>query len=126
MPKLVTTETWPAGREIVCQNDPGDQFYIIARGKVEVWRTDEESGEMSCMAVLQDGDYFGEITLITGFPRIATVRTATVCTCISIGRGQFDRLIDRYPELKRELSETAKQRMLESSKAGAAETAKLS
>jgi len=109
-----TTATWLAGREIVHQNDPGDQFYIIVRGRVEVWRNDESTGEHTCMAVLQDGDYFGEITLITGFPRTATVRTTTVCTCISIGRGQFERLIDKYPDLRRELSETAKQRMLES------------
>lgn len=111
------TETFPAGRNIVCQNDPGDKFYIIARGKVEVWRTEEHSGETSRMAVLQDGDFFGEITLITGFPRTATVRTATVCTCISLGRGQFTRLIDRFPELRRELSEIAVQRLRESSRA---------
>lgn len=109
------TTTYPPGREIVCQNDPGDQFYIIARGKVEVWRLDEATGENTCMARLQDGDYFGEITLITGFPRTATVRAVTVCTCISIGRGQFERLIDRYPELRKELSATASLRLQESS-----------
>ncbi len=38
------TETFQPGREIVRQNDPGDKFYIIARGKVEVWRTEEQSG----------------------------------------------------------------------------------
>ncbi len=114
------TETFPAGRDIVCQNDPGDRFYIIVRGKVEVWRTEDRSGEAMCMAVLQDGDYFGEITLITGFPRTATVRTATVCTCISLGRGQFDRLIDRFPEVRRELSDTALRRLLESTQVGVA------
>ncbi len=114
------TETFPTGRDIVCQNDPGDRFYIIVRGKVEVWRTEERSGETTCMAVLQDGDYFGEITLITGFPRTATVRTSTVCTCISLGRGQFDRLIDRFPEVRRELSDTALRRFLESTQVGVA------
>jgi ATP-binding cassette subfamily B protein len=115
-----TTETFPAGREIVCQDDPGDRFYIIARGQVEVWRTEMRSGEATCMAQLQDGDYFGEITLITGFPRTATVRTSTVCTCISLGRGQFDRLVDRFPEIRRELSDTALRRLLESSQVGMA------
>lgn len=114
------TETFPAKREIVCQNDPGDRFYIIVRGKVEVWRTEEHTGETRCVATLQDGDYFGEITLITGFPRTATVRTSTVCTCISLGRGQFDRLIDRFPEIRRELSETALRRLLESTQFGLA------
>jgi ATP-binding cassette subfamily B protein len=110
------TETFEVGREIVCQNDPGDKFYIIARGKVEVWRKEEQSGKSLCVGVLNDGDYFGEITLITGFPRTATVRTIAVTTCISLVRGQFTRLIERFPELKRELSETAVERLRSSSK----------
>jgi ATP-binding cassette, subfamily B, bacterial len=111
------TETFPPGREIVRQNDPGDKFYIIARGKVEVWRTEEQSGNAKRVAVLQDGDFFGEITLITGFPRTATVRTLTVCTCISLERGQFNRMMERFPDLRIQLSEVAVQRLRESSKA---------
>jgi ATP-binding cassette subfamily B protein len=114
------TETFPTGREIVRQNDPGDKFYIIARGLVEVWRTEERSGNTKRVAVLQAGDFFGEITLITGFPRTATVRALTVCTCISLERGQFNRMMERFPELRRQLSEVAVQRLRESSKAVAA------
>jgi ATP-binding cassette subfamily B protein len=117
------TEIFQPGREIVRQNDPGDKFYIIARGKVEVWRTEEQSGNTTRVAVLQDGDYFGEITLITGFPRTATVRTVTVCTCISLERGQFNRMLERFPELQRQMSEVAVQRLRESSKAAGASAA---
>lgn len=113
------TETFQPGREIVRQNDPGDKFYIIARGKVEVWRAEEGTGNTTRVAVLQDGDYFGEITLITGFPRTATVVTATVCTCISLERGQFNRMLEGFPELRRRMSEVAVQRLRESSKAAA-------
>jgi ATP-binding cassette subfamily B protein len=67
--------------------------------------------------VLQAGDFFGEITLITGFPRTATVRALTVCTCISLERGQFNRMMERFPDLRRHLSEIAVQRLRESSKA---------
>jgi ATP-binding cassette, subfamily B, bacterial len=112
------TDTFAPGREIVRQNDPGDKFYIIARGKVEVWRTEEQSGSSKRVAVLQDGDFFGEITLITGFPRTATVRTVTVCTCISLERGQFNRMLDRFPDLRRRVSDVAVQRLRESSKVG--------
>ncbi len=113
------TETFQPGRDIVRQNDPGDKFYIIARGKVEVWKTEEQSGATTQVAVLQDGDYFGEITLITGFPRTATVRTATVCTCLSLERGQFNRMLDRFPELRRQMSEVGVRRLRESSRAAA-------
>jgi len=111
------TETFDAGREIVRQNDAGDKFYIIARGKVGVWRTEEQSGHIKQVAVLHDGDFFGEITLITGFPRTATVRAVTVCTCISLGRGQFNKMMERFPELRRLLHEEAVRRLRESSKA---------
>jgi ATP-binding cassette subfamily B protein len=114
------TETFQPGREIVRQNDPGDKFYIIARGEVEVWRTEEQSGATKRVALLQDGDFFGEITLITGFPRTATVRTLTVCTCISLERGQFNRMMDRFPALRRQMSDIAIQRLRESSRATAA------
>ena len=114
------TETFETGREIVRQNDPGDKFYIIARGNVEVWRTEEQSGNTKRVAVLQAGDFFGEITLITGFPRTATVRALTVCTCISLERGQFNRMMERFPDLLRHLSEVAVRRLRESSKAVAA------
>jgi ATP-binding cassette subfamily B protein len=111
------TETFQPGRDIVRQNDPGDRFYIIARGKVGVWRTEEQSGHTRQIAVLEDGDFFGEITLITGFPRTATVRTLTVCTCISLGRGQFNRMMERFPELRQQTSDIAAWRLRKSGKA---------
>jgi len=110
------TETFQPGREIVRQNDAGDKFYILARGKVEVWRTEEQSGHATEKAVLQDGDFFGEIAPLTGFPRTATVRALTVCTCLSLSRGHFVRILDRFPELKRRVAEIAVQRLRESSK----------
>ena len=112
-----STETFQRGREIVRQNDPGDKFYIIARGRVEVRRTEEQSGITAEVAILQDGDFFGEITLLTGFPRTATVRTLTACTCLSLQRGQFNKLLERFPELKRQVSEIALQRLRETSRA---------
>ena len=110
------TETFPAGRDIVRQNDAGDKFYIIARGKVEVWRLEEQSGLTTRMNILQDGDFFGEITLLTGFPRTATVRTLTACTCISLERGQFNQLLDRYPALRKQMSEVALERLQQSAR----------
>ncbi len=116
---FLATETFQPGREIVRQNDPGDKFYIIARGKVEVRRTEEASGNTMELAILQDGDFFGEITLLTGFPRTATVQSLTVCTCLTLTRGHFNRLLDRFPDLKRRMSAVAVQRLRESAKAGA-------
>ncbi len=105
------TENYASGREIVRQGDPGDKFYIIVRGKVEVLRQDGVQHEPRRVAILHDGDYFGEITLLTGFPRTATVRTLTLCTCISLERTHFNRMLERFPELQNEISNVARDRL---------------
>lgn len=105
------TENYASGREIVRQGDPGDKFDIIVRGKVEVLRQDGMQHEPRRVAILHDGDYFGEITLLTGFPRTATVRTLTLCTCISLERTHFNRMLERFPELQTEISHVARDRM---------------
>ena len=75
-----------AGREDRLSERPlGDKFLTSLRAAR--WRSgsdpEEKSGRTLCVNVLNDGDFFGEITLITGFPRTATVRTIAVTTCIS-------------------------------------------
>lgn len=105
------TENYPAGRDIVRQGDPGDKFYILVRGKVEIIRSDGLQQEARRIAILHDGDYFGEITLLTGFPRTATVRTLTLCTCISLERVHFNRLLERFPELQAEIYSVARDRL---------------
>jgi ATP-binding cassette subfamily B protein len=92
------TETFPQDRLIVHQGDPGDKFYIIVRGQVEVIR-DDAGGGARRMAVLQDGDYFGEIALLQNTPRTASVRALVPCLCLALDRGHFLDLIERVPDL---------------------------
>jgi ATP-binding cassette subfamily B protein len=92
------TEVFPDDRVIVRQGDPGDRFYVIARGTVEVTRI--ENGRSVRLAKLQDGDYFGEMALLSHHPRNATVRALTPCVCLSLSRDLFDRLLSREPDLR--------------------------
>jgi putative ABC transport system ATP-binding protein len=61
------------GEAVVRQGDPGDRFYLIRRGRVSVERDDPQFGTR-LLAVLGRGDFFGEVALMTGEPRNATVR----------------------------------------------------
>jgi ATP-binding cassette subfamily B protein len=101
------TETLPAGREIVRKGDPGDRFYTIVRGRAEIWKTDEESGEEVAVFVLEDGDSFGEVALLADLPCSETVRTSTLCTIVSLGRAQFNIVIEKSPELRQLMTEAA-------------------
>lgn len=75
--------------------DEGDKFYILARGKVAVI-----SPQGKQLAVLTDGDFFGEIALIEDVPRNATVRTLVRCSFLTLTHARFDKLLAEEDELR--------------------------
>jgi ATP-binding cassette subfamily B protein len=103
------TECFAEGREIIHAGDPGDRFYIIVRGKAVVLKPQAE-GTQQAGDVMHDGDYFGEIALLHDVPRTATVRALTDCVLLSLGRGQFLRLMQRAPHLRAHIAQLAAMR----------------
>jgi ATP-binding cassette subfamily B protein len=81
------------------QGGIGDAFYVIARGVVEVLRTDE-SGSSHVVATLADGDFFGEMSLLSHDRRNATVQTRGVTTLLRLDQGAFDDLMATAPGAK--------------------------
>jgi len=105
----LVTETVPVQRTVIHQGDVGDKLYVIVRGTVEVIRRDP-TGEENRVAVLQDGDHFGEIALLHQVVRTASVRTVTPCVFLSLQRGQFDRLLSHVPDLRETLQAIEQER----------------
>lgn len=87
-----------AGEVIVRQNDPGDYYYVIERGRALVTR--EVAGANMELAELQAGDTFGEEALIAGNPRNATVTMKTDGDLLRLDNADFIRLL-REPLLQR-------------------------
>jgi ATP-binding cassette, subfamily B, bacterial len=108
--KAFVTEQYPADRFVIHQGDPGDRFYIIVRGKVEVLRSNNGE-EPEIIAVLHDGDHFGEIALLRNVPRTASIRTLTPCMMISLPRGQFANLVSYSTEMRGRLENLLSARM---------------
>ena len=106
------SESVPAGQVIVKEGDEGDRFYVIAHGKCEV-NTHGMHGERLRLAVLGEGDYFGEIALIKHGPRTATVQSITPAILLSLGKDDFEKLLGKSAELKARLEEACGRRMEE-------------
>lgn len=94
----VTTKSFAARAIIVRQGDPGDNFYAVVRGEVEVIR-EHDSGLRTVVATLREGDGFGETALLATVPRTATVRAAGPVQLLSISRAGLDRLVKALPGL---------------------------
>jgi ATP-binding cassette, subfamily B, bacterial len=99
---LFIMEKFEAGVRVVEQGGEGDKFYIIVRGKVEVV-VKLDSGTSRRLAVLEDGDHFGEIALLRSVPRTASIAALTPCVCLALSREDFDPLLVRYPSIRQSL-----------------------
>jgi ATP-binding cassette subfamily B protein len=110
--EMFITERVPAGRTVIAEGDEGDRFYIIIRGKVAVTATGEGDA-VHYLAVLDDGDYFGEIALLADVPTTASVVTLTPCIFIILLREQLLKLTHQHPGLGSQVREAVRRRMTE-------------
>ncbi|WP_301173263.1 ATP-binding cassette domain-containing protein [Brevibacillus nitrificans] len=108
---LFETEAYTNGQAVIHEGDVGEKFYLIARGKVEITKAapDSETGEIR-LAVLQDGDHFGEIALLENVPRTATVTALTPCVFLTLQRKVLYYILSRYPEIDAHVRMTLAQR----------------
>ncbi|WP_171637206.1 ABC transporter transmembrane domain-containing protein [Paenibacillus plantarum] len=107
---LFTTETCKEGENVVSEGDEGNKFYIIVRGKFEIIKRMPDGGERR-VAVLQDGDHFGEIALLHNVPRNATVRAIGPSVLLSVRQEAFHRLMAEHPQILQSLEQTLQKRI---------------
>jgi small-conductance mechanosensitive channel/CRP-like cAMP-binding protein len=92
------------GEKIIEQGKPGKSMYILADGSAEV--RVEHGGELVQVGRLGQGDCFGEISLLTGEPRTATVIAESDCEVVKIEKSAMRALLLQHPRLAETLSET--------------------
>lgn len=85
------------GENIVREGEIGDSFYIISSGSVEVIK---DSENQKILATLQQGAFFGELALLTGETRKATVRAKEDLQVFKLFKDDFDLLISKYPKIR--------------------------
>jgi small-conductance mechanosensitive channel len=90
--RQVKIEPFGDGEKIVRQQEAGDSLYIITKGRCEVL-LESQGQQAKQVAVLQKGDFFGEMSLLTGEPRTATVRALQDTEVIKIQKDIFSEII---------------------------------
>ncbi|HEV2300999.1 MAG TPA: cyclic nucleotide-gated ion channel [Stellaceae bacterium] len=101
--RLLQPRDFPSRAFVIRRGEPGDCMYFIVSGEVEV-RLRPESRR------LKAGDFFGEMALLSGSPRSATIVAVTPCTLLSLDIVHFRELLARQPELARAIREEAERR----------------
>lgn len=91
------------GEEIIRQGEEGDSFYIIKSGKVQV-SVQNEQGETFLDKELQTGNFFGEISVLTGEPRSATVRAISEVDILMLNTDDFNHLLKINPNIAEKIS----------------------
>lgn len=81
----------PAGNVIIKQGDPGDAFYMISTGKVEVWDKEKKLTDR------KPGEYFGESALVNDHPRAATVKAVAATELYVLYKEDFKKILMANP-----------------------------
>jgi potassium-dependent mechanosensitive channel len=107
--ELGSTHSWSAQEFIFRRGEPGTAMYLILTGQVEVLTADETAP----LATLDNGQFFGEMALLLGIPRTATVRTTEACELFVIDEGDLQALLTQWPTLQDRISQALKLREAE-------------
>ncbi len=97
------------GEAIVREGEPGEDLYFLESGRVQVVRG--HGAEATVLDELGAGDLFGEMALLTGNPRSATVTALSEVNVWALSRADFDDLVTAYPHLALALSRLLSERL---------------
>jgi tetratricopeptide (TPR) repeat protein len=100
--QLISTtavRSFAAGETIVREGDRGASWFLIEEGEVEV-RTTDPSGRHLLLAQLGPGEFFGEVAVLTGKPRTATIVARNGVTTIEISRQDLDQIAAAHPQVR--------------------------
>ncbi|HET9766750.1 MAG TPA: mechanosensitive ion channel family protein [Thermoanaerobaculia bacterium] len=103
-----------AGEVLVREGDGGDSLFVVEHGRVRVTKAgdDADAGSVT-LATLTKGAFFGEMSLLTGVPRSATVTADGGCEVLVISKEALAPLLARDPQLAEQLSAAVMARQAE-------------
>jgi cAMP-dependent protein kinase regulator len=101
-------ETHDEGSVIINEGDPGSSMYVIVSGAVKVYT--RGAGGPVYLAQLGEGDFFGEVSVLTGKPRTATITAAQRTELLRLDKTKLDGVLAKYPGVRGILDDFYKKR----------------
>jgi len=108
--RAFSPRSYPSGSPIIRESEPGDLFFVILRGEVKVF-VDSPDGREVVLSHLQTGDFFGEMALLEGETRSASVEALTDCELAVLARAEFFAVLERDFSLTRKILQTLSSRL---------------
>jgi len=108
------------GDNVVTAGEMGNDMYFVSKGSVDVLSKDEKM----LFATLQEGHFFGEITLVLQTPRTATIKAKEFCDLFRLDKETFDNILTRYPDFEACIRKMAEERKKETDNIKATENQK--
>ena len=95
----------PSGKLMAEEGDRGREFFVLLEGEADVTKGDDSINTM------REGDFFGEIALVTQMPRTASVRATTDVRVLVVTERDFGALLKHSPEVSRGVAEALAERV---------------
>ena len=105
--KLLTFER---GNVILREGQPGGSLYTLTSGRVRAFKKDPATGKQSQLGDLSEGAFFGEVSILTGQPRMASIVALTRCELLELDRSTLDEITRTHPHVWDVLREFAEKR----------------
>ena len=109
--KQMDLEQHDEGSIVIAEGDPGSSMYVIASGEVKVF-TRAAGGKTASvyLAKLGEGDFFGEVSVLTGKPRTATITASQRTELLRLDKEKLDTALSKYPGIRKVLDDFYKRR----------------
>jgi tetratricopeptide (TPR) repeat protein len=105
---MLTEKSVETGQVILKEGERSDSLYIIVIGSVRV--ETKHKGKNVELALLKSGNFFGEVALLTGQKRTATITADEDTSLLELRKSDFKKLSNKYPQLRHTLETTLERR----------------
>jgi CRP-like cAMP-binding protein len=103
--KIAEEMVFQSGQTIITQGEHGETLYLIAQGQVSVVQNGKSVAELS------ENDFFGEMSILDGEPRSATVVAKSDCLVLSVSKDNLYGILTRHHEVSLHIIRTLTQRL---------------